>query len=76
MQLNFLSCLRWTENTSYPCKLSSICVYFSMLGHFLNKFSSSLFPSTVEALVCAQDWIKRYSKKVYYKEEVDVSLAN
>jgi hypothetical protein len=41
----------------------------------LNKFWSSLLPSTIEALVCAQDWIRSSPKKDDYEEEFDVAFA-
>ena len=37
---------------------------FSTGAHILNKFHNSLLPSTIEALICAQDWIKDAPKEI------------
>ena len=44
---------------------------FSTGGRVLNKFRSSLLPSTIEALVCAQDWIRSSPKEIEFEEELD-----
>ncbi|KAI3956738.1 hypothetical protein MKW92_053397, partial [Papaver armeniacum] len=31
---------------------------FSTSGRVVNKFCSSMLPGTIEALICAQDWIR------------------
>ncbi|KAG8363134.1 hypothetical protein BUALT_BualtUnG0001100 [Buddleja alternifolia] len=41
----------------------------------LSKFRSSLLPSTVEALTCAQDWIRSGPVHIGYDEEFDTSFS-
>lgn len=54
--------------------LTSECA-FSTDGKVLNKFHSSLLPSTVEALVCTQDWIRGEPVQTEFEEEMDLAFA-
>ena len=44
---------------------------FSTGGHVLDPFRSSLAPKTVEALICAQNWLKNSSKPINLREEMN-----
>lgn len=44
-------------------------------GGVLNKFQSSLLPSTIEALVCTQDWIRGEPVRTEFEEEIDMHFA-
>ncbi|XP_012858997.1 PREDICTED: zinc finger BED domain-containing protein RICESLEEPER 2-like [Erythranthe guttata] len=44
---------------------------FSTGGRVLNKFRSSLLPTTVEALICSQDWIRGGEIQCDYGDEFD-----
>ncbi|KAL7121034.1 hypothetical protein ACP275_02G158800 [Erythranthe tilingii] len=44
---------------------------FSTGGRVLNKFRSSLLPTTVEALICSQDWIRGGEIQCDYNDEFD-----
>ena len=44
---------------------------FSTGGHVLDPFRSSLAPKTVEALICAQSWLKNSSKPINLREEMN-----
>ena len=48
---------------------------FSTGGRVLSKFCSSLLPSTVEALVYAQDWIRGEPIQIEFEEEVDTAFT-
>ncbi|KAG8387749.1 hypothetical protein BUALT_Bualt02G0053700 [Buddleja alternifolia] len=48
---------------------------FSTSGRVLSKFHSSVLPSTVEALICAQDWIRSGPVHIGYDEEFDTSFS-
>ncbi|KAL7249358.1 hypothetical protein ACSBR1_011517 [Camellia fascicularis] len=54
--------------------LTSECA-FSTDGKVLNKFQSSLLPSTIEALVCTQDWIRGEPVQTEFEEEMDMAFA-
>lgn len=41
----------------------------------LNSFRSSLLPSTAEALVCAQDWIRNEPVQSKFEEEMDMAFS-
>ncbi|XP_065635905.1 zinc finger BED domain-containing protein RICESLEEPER 3-like [Quercus suber] len=44
---------------------------FSMEGHVLDPFRSSLAPKTVEALICAQNWLRNPSKPINLREAMN-----
>ena len=48
---------------------------FSTHGGVLNEFHSSLLPSTVEALVCSQDWIRGEPVQTDFEEEMEKDFA-
>ncbi|XP_057473026.1 zinc finger BED domain-containing protein RICESLEEPER 2-like isoform X1 [Actinidia eriantha] len=48
---------------------------FSTHGGVLSEFHSSLLPSTVEALVCSQDWIRGEPVQTDFEEEMDKAFA-
>ena len=43
-----------------PISIVSSKSAFSTSGRILDAFKSSLSPKTVEALVCSQNWLKKY----------------
>lgn len=43
---------------------------FSTGGRVLDPFRSSLTPRIVEALVCAQDWLKRSKQSIIFEEDL------
>ncbi|GKV05105.1 hypothetical protein SLEP1_g17148 [Rubroshorea leprosula] len=44
---------------------------FSTSGRVLDAFRSSLTPKTVQALICAQDWLKPKGNLVFDEEDLD-----
>ena len=44
---------------------------FSTGGHVLDHFRSSFAPKTVEAFICAQNWLKNPSKQINLWEEMN-----
>lgn len=44
---------------------------FRTRGRVLSDFRCPLFPSTVEALVCSQDWMRDELVKLMYEEDLD-----
>ncbi|KAK6915840.1 HAT, C-terminal dimerization domain [Dillenia turbinata] len=48
---------------------------FSTGGRVLNKFHSSLLPSTIETLICAQNWIRTKSKEVDFEPKFDSAFT-
>jgi hypothetical protein len=54
--------------------IPSKCVFRTDAG-VLNKFQSSLLPSTIEALVCTQDWIRGEPVRTEFEEEIDMHFA-
>ncbi|KAG8377335.1 hypothetical protein BUALT_Bualt08G0022500 [Buddleja alternifolia] len=48
---------------------------FSTSGRVLSKFPSSLLSSTVEAVICAQDWIRSGPVHIGYDEEFNTNFS-
>ena len=44
---------------------------FSTSGRVLDVFRSSLTPKIIEALICAQDWLRRQNQTVSVEETLD-----
>lgn len=45
---------------------------FSTSGRILDAFRSSLTPRMVQAVVCAQDWLRSHSKDVSVEEDIAI----
>ncbi|XP_031131843.1 zinc finger BED domain-containing protein RICESLEEPER 2-like [Ipomoea triloba] len=48
---------------------------FSTSGRVLDAFRSSLTPKIVEALICAQDWLRLHNQPLSIEENIDESSA-
>ena len=44
---------------------------FSIGGHVLDAFKSSLTPKIVEALICTQDWLRIHKQPVSIEENIE-----
>lgn len=66
----FLSCIT-KDILVIPVSTVSSESAFSTGGRVLDPFRSSLQPSTVEALICAQNWLKTPDKQIDLRAQMD-----